>query len=78
MSSEILEVSDVCPNTNNTIRVILLKQDEHFEIITEAKELVGEVYEFVETGRHKVSDEKAARARFQFTVDQLASLDSLE
>lgn len=78
MSSEILDVSDVCPDTNNTIRVILLKHDDHFEIITEAKELVGEVYEFVETGRQKVSDEKAARAQFQFTVDQLASLDSLE
>lgn len=78
MSSEILEVSDICPDTDFTIRVILVRHDNRFEIITETKELVGEVFEFVETGRQTVLDEKSARIQFKLTVDQIASLDSLE
>ncbi|MGE0764419.1 MAG: hypothetical protein AB7N80_14175 [Bdellovibrionales bacterium] len=78
MKSEILEVSEVCPDTDSAIRVILMKCNDHFEIVTETKERIGVAFEFIETGRQTVRDEKSARAQFQLTVDQIASLDSLE
>lgn len=66
MKAEILEVSDICPDTNHTIRVVLLKRGEIFEILTEAKELVNNSYDFVPISTQTISsDEKTARRQFQ-------------
>ncbi len=77
--SEILEVAEVCPDTAYTIRVILMRVDSLFYLQVDPKESIdGEDSGFVPGSPRKFEDEKIARAEFKNTVDQIASLDSLE
>lgn len=79
MADEILEVSEICPDTNHTMRVLLLRHGDNFEILVEVKELTNAGYEFIQVSAQEISgSEASARTEFNFVVMQIASLDSLD